>query len=306
MNYDGRMVEHLEPELLRTFLEALDAGGVMRAAARVGRTRSAVSLQMRRLQQTVGRPLFRKVGRKLELTPAGESLATWARRLIALNDEALAALREQDAPELLRVGAPQDVMERWLPPVLARFAAAHPAVRLELLVDHSRVLAEAWRGGRLDICVRFAAGPDTGGRALGSSPINLLAGRTFRWSGREPLPLVVLETPCLFRALLQQALDAAAIPWRIAASAPGVSAMWAAVQAGLGVTARVAVAVPPGARPWRLPGLAPLPRATLALDGGETRGETLRALRVEIERELRAQLTRRASRSAGYSRPNRR
>ncbi len=284
------MIEHLEPELLRTFLEALSAGGVMRAAPRVGRTRSAVSLQMRRLQEAVGRPLFRKVGRKLELTPTGEALATWARRLVALNDEALAALRGEEAPELIRIGAPQDVMERWLPRVLGRFVAARPAVRLELLVDHSRLLAEAWRGGRLDLCVRFAAGPDAGQRPLGSAPIELFAARSFRWNGREPLPLVVLEAPCLFRATLQHALDAAGIPWRIASSSPGVSAMWAAVLAGLGVTARVALVVPRAARRWRPAGLDALPRATLTLDGGETRGGAVRALRSEIERELRARL----------------
>jgi hypothetical protein len=75
--------------------------------------------------------------------------------------------------------------------------------------------------------------------------------------------------------------------------------MWAAVLAGLGVTARVAFSMPPGARRWRLPGLGTLPRATLTLDGGETRGGTLRALRAEIERDLRGQLKRRASRNAG-------
>jgi DNA-binding transcriptional LysR family regulator len=291
------MVEHLEPALLRTFLEALAAGGVMRAAPRVGRTRSAVSLQMRRLRQTVGRPLFRKVGRKLELTAAGEALAGWARRLIALNDEALAALRGQDAPELLRLGAPQDVMEGWLPRVLARFTATRPAVRLELMVDHGRVLSEAWRGGRLDLCVRFAAGRDAD-RAAGGAPIELFAARSFRWNPGEPLPLVVLESPCLFRGILLQALDAAAIPWRIAVSSPGVSAMWAAVRAGLGVTARVAFAVPPGARRWQTPGLGPLPRATLTVDGGETRGDASRALRAEIEREVGAQLRRAAPRGA--------
>jgi DNA-binding transcriptional LysR family regulator len=292
------MVEHLEPELLRTFLEALAAGGVMRAAARVGRTRSAVSLQMRRLQDSVGRPLFRKVGRRLELTATGEELATWARRLIALNDQALAALRGEQAPELLRVGAPQDIMERWLPPVLARFSATRPAIRLELLVDHSRNLAEAWRAGRLDLCVRFAAGSEDGERFLSSAAVDLYAARTFRWNGREPLPLVLLEPPCVFRATLLRALDAAAIPWRVAVSSPGVSAMWAAVRAGLGVTARATFAVPAGARRWRPPGLDPLPRAALTLEGGEARGEPLRALRAEIERELRAQLTRGGARRA--------
>ena len=126
-------MDYLDPELLRTFLEAIDAGGVMRAAARVGRTRSAVSLQMQRLQQAVGQPLFHKFGRKLELTEAGEMLVGWARRLLGLNAEALAALRNTRSLERVRLGAPQDIVERWLPPVLARFSKAHPELELELL-----------------------------------------------------------------------------------------------------------------------------------------------------------------------------
>src|SRR6516164_4726672 len=103
------MAQHLDPELLRTLVAAVDAGGLMRAAARVGRTRSAVSLQMRRLQELIGRPLFRKVGRGLLLTATGEELLGYARRLLQLNDEALASLRAESPPELVRVGAPQDV-----------------------------------------------------------------------------------------------------------------------------------------------------------------------------------------------------
>src|SRR5260370_12226396 len=133
------MPDHLDPELLRTLLAAVDAGGLMRAAARVGRTRSAVSLQMRRLQEQIGRPLVRKVGRGLQLTPTGDELVGYARRLLQLNDEALARLRAEAPPELVRVGAPQDVAERWLPAALGRFARAHPHARLELRVDHSGV-----------------------------------------------------------------------------------------------------------------------------------------------------------------------
>jgi len=292
------MVEHLDPELLRTFLAAVEAGGVMRAAARIGRTRSAVSLQMQRLQESVGRPLFHKVGRKLQLTPTGEALNGWARRILTLNDEALASLRDVAAPELLRIGAPQDVVERWLPPVLARFAQKFPQTRLELVVGHSRALLQQLEEGRLDLAIRFKLSDETAGRRLGSARVRLYAAPSFTWREGEPLPLVLLEAPCVFRTELLQGLDAAQLPWRVAVTCPGVSALWASVAAGLGVTARAGVALPRGVRPFRLPQLKALPRATLTLQGAEGRGGALQALRRELEVELRSQLSKQRARSA--------
>jgi DNA-binding transcriptional LysR family regulator len=284
------MSEELELSLLRTFLEAIDAGGVMRAASRVGRTRSAVSLQMRRLENRVGRPLFQKVGRRLELTPAGEALNGWARRLLTLNDEALAALRDADTPERIRIGAPQDVVERFLPPILGRFAARSPLARLELVVDHSRVLAELAREGKLDLSVRFSAMEEAAGKRIGSARVRFFASPSFAWNGRDALPLVLLEPPCVFRSMLLDALDGAGIPWRVAVICPGVSALWASVAAGLGVTARADIAVPRAVRRFRLPQQLTLPSVALTIHGGETRGVAVRGLRTDIELALRSWL----------------
>ncbi|HTU60897.1 MAG TPA: LysR substrate-binding domain-containing protein, partial [Polyangiales bacterium] len=256
-------------------------------------TRSAVSLQMQRLQDSVGRPLFHKVGRQLQLTPTGEALSGWAQRILTLNDEALASLRDVSVAELIRIGAPQDIVERWLPPVLSRFAAKYPDARLELLVGHSRALAQLLDEGRLDLTIRFKLGDDVAGKRLGSARVQLYAARDFTWREGEPLPLVLLEAPCVFRTELLAALDAAQLPWRVAVTSPGVSALWASVAAGLGVTARVGVALPRGIRAFRLPQLKALPRATLSLQGAEGRGGALRALRRELETELRAQLSKR-------------
>jgi DNA-binding transcriptional LysR family regulator len=287
------MPDHLPPDLLRTFLAALDAGGVMRAAPRVGRTRSAVSLQMRRLEDVVGRPLFRRAGRRLEPTPAGEALAGWARRLLRLNDEALAALRDQTPPEVIRVGAPQDVAERWLPPPLARFARAHPHVRLELRVDHSRVLSDLRQQGALDLAVRFALdereGP-AGGQHLGTLPTAFFASPALAWRPGEPLPLILLEAPCIFRSAALRALDAEGLAWRLAGRAPSVSAVWAAVAAGLGVTARAPVAVPRGVRAMRAGLLPALPPVALVLEGDDAATASAQVMRRELAAALRARL----------------
>jgi DNA-binding transcriptional LysR family regulator len=281
-------------DVLRTFLEAVDSGSLARAAARVGRTPSAVSLQMRRLQELVEPPLFRKAGRGLALTPGGELLAGYARRLLALNAQALAALREEPPPEVLRVGAPQDVAERWLPAALGRFARGHAELRLELRVDHGAALAELQRRGQLDLCVRFALGEGEAFTTLGALPTSFLAARSFILPRGEPLPLALLEAPCVFRRAALQALDAASMPWRIAVSASSVSVLWSAVAAGLGVTARAAIAAPASLRALGpRQGLPALPQVTLSLCGGESGSPALRALRSEIAAELSARLRRR-------------
>jgi DNA-binding transcriptional LysR family regulator len=290
------MAQHLDPELLRTLVAAVDAGGLMRAAARVGRTRSAVSLQMRRLQELIGRPLFRKVGRGLLLTATGEELLGYARRLLQLNDEALASLRAESPPELVRVGAPQDVAERWLPAALGRFARAHAQARLELRVDHSRALLQLARAGQLDLCVHFAIDEPAEGLRLGTAATTFLAARRFTradLADDEPLPLVLLEAPCAFRGAALRALDEAGRAWRIAVTAPSLSVLWAATAAGLGVTARAMVAVPAALRVLgRAAALPKLPAATLALYGGEAGSPALRALRGEVAAELKSRLGR--------------
>ncbi|HET9954084.1 MAG TPA: LysR substrate-binding domain-containing protein [Polyangiaceae bacterium] len=294
------MSEHLDPDLLRTFLQAVDAGGLMRAAPRVGRTRAAVSLQMARLQAAVGQPLFRKVGRQLQLTPAGEALAGWARQILALNERALAAIRHTQTLERIRVGAPQDVVERWLPQVLAQFSKAHPHVRLELVVGSSRVLSDLEREGRLDLCVRFGLAEEANGERLGQTPVRFFAARSFVLEPTEPLALVLLDAPCIFRTSALRVLDEAGMPWRIAATSPSVSALWAAVAAGLGVTARPAISAPRGVREFEPPGVPALPHATLSLSGSMD-STALRALRRGIMSELRARLSRRGRTSAGHA-----
>lgn len=223
-----------------------------------------------------------------------------------LNDEALAALRQELAPEVIRIGAPQDVAERWLPPALARFARAHREVRFELRVDHSRALLGLVREGKLDLCACFGLAEDVGGQELGSAPVTFFAASSFTVEHGEPLPLVLLEAPCVFRTAALQALDAVGRSWRVAVSTPSVAALWAAVSAGLGVTARVPIAVPRGVRPLRQGSLPGLSRASLTLHG-EGGTPTARTLKREVAAELKTRLAstprsfRMAKRAAGGS-----
>jgi len=189
---------------------------------------------MRRLEEIVRQPLFNRQGRKLRLTVAGEHVATQARDILALNDRLFAALQGQVLSGTTRIGLNQDFAEVFLPGVLHEFAITHPEIQLQVRVAGSRELLDALRIDALDIvlCVR----PAGDANALKSEPM--------KWIGqpqllvREPLPLALLEEPCLYRATVLRALEAANRPFRILVETASLSGLRAAVQAGLGITCR--------------------------------------------------------------------
>ena len=128
---------NLDIDLLRTFVTGHDLGSYAKAADRLGRSQSAISLQLRKLEETTGQTLLRKSGRGLALTQEGEIMLGFARRLLVLNDEAVAALRNPSLEGHVRVGLLPDFAETWLPDVLGNFARAHPNVQVEARVERS-------------------------------------------------------------------------------------------------------------------------------------------------------------------------
>ncbi|MCA1972256.1 MAG: LysR family transcriptional regulator, partial [Caenispirillum sp.] len=150
----------LPSDLLRTFVAVVDDGGMSAAGLRVGRSQSAVSLQVKRLEELVGAALFRRDSRDLALTPAGDTLLPYARRLLALNEQALTALAPARLTGVVRLGVVQDFAETALAGVLARFAEAHPNVALETRVGSSSALRDAVAHVGLDVCL--AVGPAEG------------------------------------------------------------------------------------------------------------------------------------------------
>jgi len=251
---------NLPTTLLRTLVTAIDSGGFGRAAQLLGRTQSAVSLQMQRLEQQVGETLFRKQGRSLALTDAGEVVLSYARRMMELNDEAISAIKGLAVAGSVRLGLPQDFAETGLPTILARFARAHPAVRVEARVDRNSVLLDQLQRGQLDLALVFGQLDDRESIKVAELPIVWIGPVRFSWSRREPLPLVLFEPPCLFRQAALQALDKAGIGWRLTFTSPSLAGLWAGVQAGLGIIIRTPHALPQHLRvldkPYRLPRLA--------------------------------------------------
>jgi DNA-binding transcriptional LysR family regulator len=237
---------NLDLDVLRTFVTGLDLGSFAKAADRLGRSQSAISLQLRKLEATTGQVLLRKQGRGLALTREGEVMLGYARRLLELNDEAVAALKQPSLEGQVRLGLLPDFAETWLPDVLGRFARAHPGVHVEARVDRSSALLDALGRGELDLTLAWHAGGESASRTehLAWLPMTWIGPRDFARRHDHPLPLVMLEQPCLFRQQGLAALDAAGISWRLVFTSPSLSGLWAAIAAGLGITLRTPLSVP--------------------------------------------------------------
>ncbi|WP_420994267.1 LysR substrate-binding domain-containing protein [Cupriavidus sp. 30B13] len=249
-------------DVLRSFVVGMELGSFARAADRLGRSTSAVSAQLKKLEEQAGTAVFRKAGRGLALTEAGETMLAYARRLLELNDEAAAAVNGVALEGWVRFGLQQDFGEALLPEVLGRFARAHPKVRIEARVARNAELLEGVAAGRLDLALAW----DDGVRMphaerVAELPMRWIGPSAARvqWQDGEPLPLVAFEPPCRFRSAGTAALDRAGIAWRVAFTSPGLGGLWAGAAAGLGLTIRTAMGLPPSVRTWE-PGEGGLPR----------------------------------------------
>ncbi|MHA4868229.1 LysR substrate-binding domain-containing protein [Duganella sp. PWIR1] len=266
-------------DVLRTFVTGVDMGSFAKAADRLGRSTSAVSAQLKKLEDQLGMPVLRKEGRGMTTTPAGESLLGYARRLLELNDEAANAVRGAELAGSVRLGIQQDFGEQMLTEVLGRFTRVHPQVRIEARVARNSELMDLLDSGKLDLALAWGGGT--------AAPHAVDVGRLpMRWIGpfdesrfdiamvqastsREPLPLVMMDAPCIMRSAATRALDEAGIPWRIAFTSPGLSGVWAAAAAGLGVTVRTGMGLPSSLRLLDEAVLPPLPQVGLRLHRAE-------------------------------------
>ncbi len=258
-------------DVLRTFVTGTELGSFAKAAERLGRSTSAVSAQLKKLEEQAATPIFRKAGRGLALTEAGETMLGYARRLIELNDEAASAIRGVELEGWVRLGLQEDFGEAVLPEVLGRFTRAHPKVRIEARIGRSQELADRILSGNLDIALAWHNGT--------MLPFSRhVADVQMRWIGPanpmgvaprngEALPLVAFEAPCLLRSVATETLDRAGLAWRVAFSSPSLGGIWAAVAAGLGLTIRTDIGLPANVRaigPGAL-GLPALPKMALRL-----------------------------------------
>jgi DNA-binding transcriptional LysR family regulator len=256
------ILTNLDLDTLRTLTVTHDLGGLAQAAEHLGRTPSAISLQMKRLQDDLAMPLFRKRGRGLALTEAGEVALTYARRMLALNDELLDTMQGANLAGHLRIGCPQDFAS-MLPSVLSHFALLYPRMQIELRIEGNGALADAVEKSQIDLAIVIGHEGRSAAQKVGELEIVWIASSTFAPSPDQPLPLAVLGPQCAFRKCAIHRLEAQNKPHRIAATSPSLDGLWAALLGGLGITARTALNLPEGLvsaeSPHNLPSLGCMP-----------------------------------------------
>src|SRR6201981_3118584 len=162
---------NLNMDVLRTFVTGLERGNSSKALQRLARPQSAISPQLRRLEEQAGTPLFKKSGRGLALTSAGESLLSYAKRILELNDEAIDGLKAAELEGWVRLGIPQDFAEGWLTAVLGQFARSHPKVRVEVRAEQNVAIIERIVQGELDLALTWGADDKVRAEALVDLPM---------------------------------------------------------------------------------------------------------------------------------------
>jgi DNA-binding transcriptional LysR family regulator len=255
---------NLDMDVLRTLVLATDLGGLAKAGEKLGRTQSAISLQMKKLEDQLQCRLFRRSGRSVVLTEKGEMLVSYGRRILALNDEAVWAVGGEPQMDIIRLGLPQDLADNWLPTVLAEFNRRHPRVHFEVRTGWWQELRDFVQQGDIDLALVYGDAADLGsGKVLAHLPLIWVGAEDFVVDPAASLPLVLPDAPCTMRQKCIDALNRADAPWRIAFSSYSLGGVMGAVSAGLGVSVRTPLGTPAGlfdmSDSFRLPPLASVP-----------------------------------------------
>ncbi len=269
-------MRNLDITTLRSFVAVADSGGVTRAAGFLHLTQSAVSMQLKRLEEMLGLDLLDRSGRTIGLTASGEQMLVYARRMIALNDEMIARLTDQAYEGEIKLGVPHDVVYPAIPQVLKQFNAAFPRVRVLLEASHTRSLKEQFAKGDRDLIVTTETGLDQGGETLAAKEliwIGAPGGAAWR---QRPLRLAFCRF-CTFRPHVAKALDAAGIDWEMAVDTESDRTIEAAVSADLAVHAMIEGTEPPYLDPVDHNGTLPvLPGQKINLYGAQTSSNEVR------------------------------
>lgn len=248
-----KRTQALDLDALRSFVVGIESGSFALAAKRLCRSTSAVSAQLKKLEMQCGVALVVKNGRRLALTQHGEIVLGYARRMLALNDEAQRALQGELLQGEIRIGMQEDFGESLMPGMLGQLKRHHPGLRISARIDRNHALLSGLAEKALDMALMWQ--PDTplqDGRLLGRCQLEWVYHRELDIDALlaqgEPLPLVMFASPCLMRARATACLDRAGIPWRVMFVSHSLSGIWAAVQAGLGITVRTRIGMPDNLR----------------------------------------------------------
>ncbi len=238
---------NLDVDLLRTFVTIAHAGSFTRAAERLLRQQSTISLQIKRLEDALGQRLLDRTPRSVHLTPEGEAVLGYAQRILDLNDEMVSIVIEPQMQGSIRLGVPEDFATHQMSGILSRFVQAYPSVALEVTCDLTLNLLAGFRDGTFDIVlVKREQGAGAQGVRVWREPLVWVSGHHDFIAGGGPLPLVVSPEPCVYRKRAVDALNRARMRWRISYTCASLAGTLAAVRAGLGVAVLPREMVPHG------------------------------------------------------------
>ncbi len=237
-------MRNLDITTLRSFVAVADSGGVTRAAGFLHLTQSAVSMQLKRLEEMLGLDLLDRTGRTIGLTASGEQLLVYARRMIALNDEVIGRLTDQAYEGEIKLGVPHDIVYPAIPQVLKQFHAAYPRVRVLLEASYTKTLKDQFSKGECDLIVTTETGMDQGGETLAVKEL-VWVGAPGGAAWRQRALRLAFCKHCLFRPLIVKALDASGIAWEMAVETESDRTIEAAVSADLAVHAMIDGTEPP-------------------------------------------------------------
>ena len=238
----------LDSDLLRSFLAVAETGSVTLAADRIGRTQSAVSMQIKRLEDSLSQPLFHRQPRGVSLTPRGEQLMPYARRVTRLLDEAATALREKPLDGPVRIGIPDEYAGTVLPRALAIFSERHPQVEVTVRCDFSASQNLELDMDRLDLAVTYDSSNISGEEVLCVDPTVWVTSVQHDQHLQSPLPIGMYIRSEWNRDFAIRSLDLAGIPWRAAFECDTSASLRIAARAGLAVSPLSRSTIPQGCR----------------------------------------------------------
>lgn len=230
------MPRNLDLTALRSFVAVADAGGVTRAAGFLNLTQSAVSMQLKRLEESLGIALLDRSARTIALTPMGEQLLSYVRRMLELNDEIYGKLTAQDFEGEITLGVPHDIIYPAIPRVLQRFSAAYPRLRVKLISSNTNQLRAQFARGEVDLILTTEPEATPGAIPLTTRKLVWIGAPNGQAGRARPLRLA-FSNVCLFRTIAQRTLDSAGIAWEMAMEGDGDTAIEATVSADLAVHA---------------------------------------------------------------------
>ncbi|WP_291626557.1 LysR family transcriptional regulator, partial [Bradyrhizobium sp.] len=257
----------LDLELLRSFVSVVESGGFTRAGARVHRTQSTVSQQIKRLEEDVGQVLLHRDGKDVRPTEAGERLLSYARRLLSLAEEARDVLRQPGGEGAIRLGIPEDFAAYRLAKLLGAFSRSHPGLRLDVRADQSKHLARDLERGELDLALykREAGAKDA--IAVWPERVHWVTSKSHPIDVDVPsVPLIGFPLGCIYRAGAIHALESAGRAWHTAYTSSSLAGIQAAVAAGMGLSILSEMAIQSDHRVLTVKdGFAPINKTEVAL-----------------------------------------